>query len=114
MQSLLLRGVPSARTVTIINVLANEASRWTGYCTKLPRIADFPGEERRRMTRWPHFLPDFTADRARRAEPVLFGTAGLSAVSAFATAPARSCGLARRLIPPRQSGDALHCAPDEA
>ena len=77
-------------------------------------IPDFPGEERRRMTRWPHFLPDFTTDRARRAEPVLFGTAGLSGVSAFATAPARCCGLARRLIPPRPSGDALHCAPDEA
>jgi hypothetical protein len=46
MRSLLLRGFASARTVTILDAIANEASRWTGYCTKLPRIADFPGEER--------------------------------------------------------------------
>jgi len=38
--------LPSARTVTILNVLANEASPWTGYCTRLPRIANFRGEER--------------------------------------------------------------------
>jgi hypothetical protein len=64
----------------------------------LDRILQKPSPHRRvarlkcgRMTIGSHFRRDFLANRAKAAALVLFGTTGLSGVSAFATAQA-ICG----------------------
>jgi endo-1,4-beta-xylanase len=77
------------------------ARGWTGYCNSVGASLHFQIEPCGRMTTEAQSRRDFLAGVARAASLCVSGTAGLSAVSAFATSPTQVAARAAtaRLIP---------------